>query len=125
MNITEIQLRLITPPSPEGVLAYVHLVLDSQLALKDIRLIDRPGRTPLLCMPTRPRTTKCTSCRTKNPLNHQKCHRCGTTIPKTEDMEIFQDVAHPITREFRQYLEEQVMNEFRRLSQSSTVPPVE
>lgn len=124
MLITEVQVRVLTPPSPEGVLAYVHIVFDGQLALKDIRLIDRPGRDPLLCMPTRPKAVKCLACRTKNPLNHQKCHRCGQPIPRQEG-DIFQDVAHPITREFRNYLEEQVLREYGRLTgQSSDVSSV-
>jgi len=113
MLITELNIRTVLS-NEDGVLAYVHLVLDDQLALKDLRLIRKPDQSLLLVMPNRPKTQRCPGCNARNSIIHRFCHKCAELLPAIQDDQPFVDVAHPINRTFRQYLEQQIINQYRQ-----------
>lgn len=114
MQITELNIRVVRS-GEDGVLAYVHLVMDDQLAIKDLRLIRKPDQSVLLVMPNRPKTHRCPSCTARNSVLHRFCHRCGDLLPLVTDDQPFVDVAHPINKQFRQYLEQQIINRYEEL----------
>lgn len=83
MKVTEVKLSLIRE---EMVRAYVDIVLDDSIAIRDLRIIHSP-RGYLVVMPSRER-------------------RGGRRV----------DIAHPITAEARSMIEEAVLAEYWRVT---------
>jgi DNA-binding cell septation regulator SpoVG len=118
MKITEIQVTLTSEKIQErdGVLAFVRLVFESSLAIRDIKVMERDSFI-YLGMPSRKVTEPCLNCGRKAAVTDVYCHYCGkrrTPTPK-EDKKIYVDTAYPINQEFRLYLEEQVMNSYNTM----------
>ena len=83
MKVTEVKLSLI---QEEMVRAYVDIVLDDSIAIRDLRII-HSSRGYLVVMPSRKQ-------------------RGGRRV----------DIAHPITAEARSMIEEAVMAEYRKVT---------
>lgn len=123
MKITEISVTLTSDKIKvrDGVLAFVRLVFDGSLAVRDIKVMEREGYI-YLGMPSRKVTEPCPKCGRKAGLTDLFCHYCGRKRnpgPK-EDKKVYVDTAYPINQEFRLYLEEQVMHSYNSLVEDKT-----
>jgi len=116
MRISEVTLTLVHPePRGEGVLAYVGLVMENELAIKGIRWVRRADGTYLASMPNRERQQDCKNCDTRNNLTNKRCHHCGAVLKKEAvEGRIFVDMVHPTNRDLRKYIEGVIEKEYQR-----------
>lgn len=120
MRITEITVKRADDlPNPrQEVLAYAKVVLDGELAVKDIKVMKVNGKF-FIGMPSRKITDRCPKCGEKNALTDQYCSRCGCRRDRSDvTMRGFADVAHPINSKFREYLTSSILNEYQRVVES-------
>ena len=130
MIITEVRVKL--PDATEGhprrrLLAYVSVVLDDCFVVHELKIIQ--GNTgPFVSMPSRKLAGHCLGCHSKVPVIDEFCGCCGRPmpVPDVRDEKFYVDVAHPITQEFRRYLEEEVIRTYehtlRGASDATQVP---
>lgn len=132
MEITEIRVRPME--EREGRLrAYVTLTFDNEFVIRDVKVID--GKRGLfVAMPSRRVREKCIGCGFENEIRSKFCNRCGkdmppipaatdpNAVPKSEH----RDLAHPITSQCREYIQEKVLEAYEaETSQSPSEPETE
>lgn len=119
MEITEV--RVFLKDSPDKKLrAYVSVTFDNAFVVRNIKVIE--GTTGLfIAMPSRKVKQPCLKCNFKNELRSRFCNQCGAQIvvsvrPAQEDTGNAQlehkDIAHPITQDFREYLQKKVLDAY-------------
>jgi DNA-binding cell septation regulator SpoVG len=118
MDITEVNLKLAQPQPPlDGLVAYVNLVLDNTLAIKDVRLI-RIRQRYIVCMPSKDKTDRCPNCDAKNSLFHRFCHSCGDERQRSNSPSPLDsgriDQVHPINSSFRNILVDRIVQEYQK-----------
>jgi stage V sporulation protein G len=118
MQITEIQINL-TPEEvrrKDRVLAFVRVVFDYQLAVRDIKILERDGQIQL-GMPSRKVTEICPKCHRR--ASDTFCSFCSARLPtKDPTQRVHYDTTHPITSEFRTYMERHILEAY-----NNQVPP--
>jgi transcription initiation factor TFIIIB Brf1 subunit/transcription initiation factor TFIIB len=74
-------------------------------------------------MPSRKLKSPCQKCNTKNEYGSNYCSKCGAQLPANavaEDDEYgdaksqHRDIAHPITKDFREYLQSQILEAYNK-----------
>lgn len=123
MIVTNVRVTIASRRGDPGnrLRAYATVVLDDAIALRDIRII--AGRDRLLVeMPSRKATDHCPECGRKNSVDSSYCGRCGVGLadpcdrmpvgPDGAPRHHF-DVAHPVTTEARQIIEDAVIEAYR------------
>ena len=119
MEITETRVTLMEKPNSR-LRAYASITFDNSFVVKDLRVIE--GRNGLfVAMPSRRLQKPCPKCMTKNPLRAKFCGQCGAALevavaPKEEgdSSSEHRDLAHPITTEFRNYLQRIVLEAYEK-----------
>ncbi len=118
MEITEI--RAFIKEGPDKKLkAYTTVTFDNAFVVRNIKVIQ--GASGLfIAMPSRKVKTSCPRCSFKNEVGSRFCNKCGTQLPaeelkqpadaKTEH----RDIAHPISKEFREYLQSRILEAYER-----------
>ncbi len=109
MQITHISIRL---ADEHRVMAYVDIVFDEVFKVHSLRII-RQSEGLYLAMPDRQLTKFCPLCGLKIPKVALKCI-CGKTF-SDEEARRFVDVCHPISQEFRTYMETTIIAEYERV----------
>jgi stage V sporulation protein G len=126
MEISEVRVALRESPphagegEPRGerrLKAYATLTFDHCFVVRNIKVIE--GRNGLfVAMPSHKPKVVCGRCQFKNDLGGRFCSQCGTALPRgapegrageLADNPAHRDIAHPITMEFRQYLQQKVL----------------
>jgi len=129
MEITEVRVTLCEPPvgatGSEGragakrLRAYATLTFDQCFVVRNIKIID--GKTGLfVAMPSRKPKVACGRCGFKNDAGGRFCTQCGAAQltlsraegPAVEAAEGHRDIAHPITADFRQYLQQKILEAY-------------
>ena len=110
--------------------AYATLTFDRCFVVRNVKVIE--GKNGLfVAMPSHKPKVACARCQYKNDLGGRYCAQCGTALPRTfervfgaapagrasfegrageaADNPAHRDIAHPITVEFRQYLQDKVL----------------
>jgi DNA-binding cell septation regulator SpoVG len=107
MRITDVTIRKV--PNGGPCIGIATIVFDYCFSLRDVRLIDAGGRR-LLAMPSRKATVRCASCGEKCSREACFCGKCGVKLPPppASDLPAHVDIAHPMTRDMRDYLEKEV-----------------
>lgn len=121
MEITEV--RLFLKESPDKKLkAYATVTFDSAFVVRNIKVIE--GTNGLfIAMPSRKLKVPCPKCGYRNEARSKYCNQCATQLPAVarptgseHDAEGAQsdhrDIAHPITQNFRDYLQKKVLEGF-------------
>ena len=125
MEISETRITLMEKPNSR-LRAYASITFDNNFVVKDLRVIE--GRSGLfVAMPSRRLQKPCPKCMTKNPLRAKFCSQCGAVlevavIPQGEGTSSSEhrDLAHPITTEFRNYLQKIVLDAYEKEKASPT-----
>ena len=131
MEITEVRIALregarAAPeearPGERRLKAYVTLTFDHCFVVRNIKVID--GKNGLfIAMPSHKPKVACERCHFRNDLGGRFCCQCGAAISRmlesapsagaggepSAETQTHRDIAHPITAEFRQYLQEKVL----------------
>lgn len=112
MKVTRVEITL-PFKGPRGLLAYVTVEFDKCFVIHGMRLIDKTGGRNgwFVAMPSKKAGDRCPNCGAYNAFDAKFCEQCGTLCQNrpmllTElGVRRHQDVAHPITTEFRRELE--------------------
>ena len=126
MEITEVKVRL---RDREGskLKAYATIIFDNSFVVRDLKVID--GRKGLfVAMPSRQVREACPGCHHRNALRSKFCNQCGKALefqsaPRKEGedrVDEHRDVAHPITSEVRDYLQNKVLGAYE--AERATLP---
>lgn len=118
MEITEI--RIFPKEGQDKKLkAYTTVTFDNAFVVRNIKVIQ--GSTGLfIAMPSRKMKNPCPKCSFKNEVGSKFCNNCGTAlqsdIPKEppDAKAEHRDVAHPITQQFREYLQTQILEAYKK-----------
>jgi len=124
MEITEV--RMFLRESPDRKLkAYATITFDDSFVVRDIKVIEG-NKGLFVAMPSRRLRNSCPKCGHRNVINSKYCNKCGAQLevpekrePTPQDRENeHRDIAHPIKQEFRNYLQQKVLDAYQ-----AEVPP--
>lgn len=124
MEVTGVRIKMAGDQGPTGrLLAFCSVELDRQLVVHDVRVIKGNDGSPFVSMPAVPLTDHCEACDAKNPIQNVYCCKCGVFLGPAEEVlndkgkpVRFRDIAHPVSREFRDVLDRAVLNAYRGMA---------
>jgi len=130
LEITEV--RVSPAGSKEDKLkAFCSVTFDQCFVVRDIRVIEG-SKGLFIAMPSRKLTVRCPGCNFKNVVRSNYCNQCGGSIDRylSEQVEqgrskLHADVAHPILTEFREEIQDHVLDAYENfLDESEEYEPV-
>ncbi|NTV28695.1 MAG: hypothetical protein HGA80_01285 [Candidatus Omnitrophica bacterium] len=130
MEITEI--RVFRKEGQDKKLkAYVTVTFDRCFVVRNIKVIEGKDHS-FIAMPSRKLRFPCPKCSFKNEVESRFCNKCGEQLPLVREEDIqetpdakmqHRDIAHPITKEFREYLQLLILEAYRREVESGRIAP--
>ncbi len=118
MEISEVRVRLVHDTN-DRLKAVCIITLGSGFVVRDVKIVDG-AHGLFVAMPSRKLTASCGQCRAQNHVRAKFCNECGKRLPParvpTDDNgreKIHRDIAHPITPEFRQIVQDSVLEAYR------------
>lgn len=126
MEITEV--KVFTKDAQDKKLkAYVTVTFDNAFVVRNIKIIE--GRNGLfVAMPSRKLKSPCPKCSFNNEMRSKYCNQCGSSLPQEQPAaqtasninaetasareSDHKDIAHPITMEFREYLQKKILQTY-------------
>jgi len=127
MEVTEVRVRL-ADHHDEKLRGFCTLTFDDCFVVRDIKVI-RGTKGVFVAMPSRKLTDQCPSCRGKTHLSARFCSECGSRLADgraERDVagraRLHADVAHPINRDYRGYVEGVVLEAYARELERSKLP---
>ncbi len=123
MEITEVKVALRENPQTR-LKAYATVTFDHCFVVRNVKIIE--GKNGLfVAMPSRKPKVACPQCHAKHALGFRFCPQCGVAVPQpgsphatgagdldSPEAQAHRDIAHPITVEFRQYLQQKVLSAY-------------
>jgi stage V sporulation protein G len=127
MDISEIRIKLVGD-SDDRLRGFCSITFREGFVIRDLRIIE--GESGLfVAMPSRKVTAHCPRCQTKNHLKARFCNHCGIRLPQLRlpvdpqgRPRLYADIAHPVTQEFRDRLQRQVVEEFQAELERAKLP---
>lgn len=121
MDITEI--RVFPKDGQDKKLrAYATVTFDNSFVVRNIKIIQGANGV-FVAMPSRKIKNHCMRCNFKNEVGSRYCNHCGGALPagveesKDGDAKTdHRDIAHPITQQFRDYLQFKILEAFDKES---------
>jgi len=114
MEITEVRISL-RDSEGKRLKAYATVTFDNSFVVRNIKVIE--GNNGLfVAMPARKVKQFCPRCGRKVDVGSQYCSNCGVQLPSSfrnadeSRHSTHQDLAHPINQEFRDYLQNKVLD---------------
>lgn len=120
MDVTEV--RVFPKEGQDKKLkAYATITFDNVFVVRNIKIIE--GSNGLfIAMPSRKNKSACSSCGFKNEVGVKFCNQCGASnssgchIETSDEVKhAHRDIAHPISQEFRNYLQKQILDEYQKV----------
>ena len=130
MEVTEIRVFL-KEGQDKKLKAYTTVTFDNSFVVRNIKVI-QGSDGQFIAMPSRKLKHPCPKCRFRNAAGSKFCNHCGTKLLGDQPVSALdidtkaehRDVAHPITQEFRRYLQEKVLNAYQQeLERSAKAGP--
>ena len=118
MEITEIRVFL-KEGQDKKLKAYTTVTFDNAFVVRNIKVIQGPNGL-FIAMPSRKMKYPCPKCGFKNEVGSKCCNSCGTEIPsgreqgQTDAKSEHRDIAHPITQQFREYLQTNILEAYEK-----------
>ena len=118
MDITEV--RVFLKDSPDKKLkAYATVTFDNAFVVRNIKVIQGTNGV-FIAMPSRKVKQPCPKCNFKNEMRAKFCNQCGGQLPVSSRPAVAEpnaqaehkDIAHPITQQFREYLQKKVLDAY-------------
>ncbi len=118
LQITRVQV-IVLPPGEQPLCGYCSVTLNECFVIHDLRILRGPDRL-FVAMPSRKRTWPCQTCGHRNQVQARYCNACGASLREPAPAgaagataeRVHVDIAHPLTSEFRQRLQDAVIAEF-------------
>ena len=127
MEITEIRV-FIKEGQDKKLKAYTTVTFDHVFVVRNIKIIQ--GSSGLfIAMPSRKLKSPCPKCSFKNEVGSKFCNQCGASLPHQDkpvsavDMDTkseHRDIAHPVTQQFREYLQNKVIEAYKKEAGNQT-----
>lgn len=118
MEITEVRISLMESES-KRLKAYATVTFDNSFVVRNIKIVE--GNVGLfVAMPAKKIKQFCPRCGKKIDVGSRYCGQCGVQLPlsprdlNANRQAIYQDLAHPINQEFRDYLQSKVLDAYYR-----------
>lgn len=119
MEITEI--RVFPKQGQDKKLrAYVTVTFDNVFVVRNIKVIEGTSGI-FIAMPSRKLRFSCLKCHFKNEAGSKYCNQCGTQLEAAQNQPSIldskaehRDIAHPVTQEFREYLQKRVLEAYTK-----------
>lgn len=120
MKITEV--RIFKKNDPDKKLrAFATITFDDCFVVRDVKVIEG-SKGMFVAMPSRRLREPCPKCGHPSEIKAHYCSQCGAALeyvarPATEGggpQSEHKDIAHPITPEFREYIQKTVLEFYRR-----------
>jgi stage V sporulation protein G len=127
MDISEIRIKLVGD-TEDRLRGFCSITFREGFVIRDLRIIE--GESGLfVAMPSRKVTAHCPRCQTKNHLKARFCNHCGIRLPQLRlpvdpqgRPRLYADIAHPVTQDFRDRLQRQVVEEFQAELERAKLP---
>ncbi len=120
MKITNIRVHPRNDKSNSKLKAFVTITFDEMFVIRDLKIIE--GKKGLfVAMPSMKMKESCPSCGGQNLVRSQFCSKCGTRLPREEHTENgerheeYKEIAHPINSDFRNYMQEAILDEYEKV----------
>ena len=121
MEITEVRVFM-KEGQDKKLKAYATLTFDKAFVVRNVKVIEG-NKGLFVAMPSRRLKDSCPKCNFKNVMRSKYCNQCGATLPMTEHkpqvptddaarQSEHKDIAHPITAEFREYIQKKVLEAY-------------
>ncbi len=120
MEITEVRISL-KDSSDKKLKAYATVTFDNVFVVRNIKVIEG-NKGFFVAMPSRRMRESCPKCNHRNVVRSKHCNQCGEILPESTQtppqdeaarMAEHRDIAHPITPQFREYLQGKVLDAFK------------
>jgi len=118
MKITEV--RIFPTKSKDGRLkAYATMTFDDWFVVRNVKII-QGNNSLFVAMPSRKVMDSCPKCNFKNARGSKFCNDCGSHLrrpevgPDDRRQNDHMDIAHPIRQECRVYIQEAILNAFKK-----------
>ncbi len=126
MEITEVRISL-RDNEGKRLKAYATVTFDNSFVVRNIKVVE--GNSGLfVAMPARKARQFCPRCGKKVDVGSRYCSHCGGALPPPPPREegdgrqsVHQDLAHPINQQFRDYLQNKVLDAYRQEREASPV----
>jgi len=122
MEITEIRIA-VKDVSDKKLKAYATVTFDNCFVVRNIKIIEGSGGL-FITMPSRKVKQPCPKCHFKNELRSKYCNNCAAQLAQDAKPASFEegilaqsehkDIAHPITQEFREYLQNGILAAYKK-----------
>ncbi len=117
MKITEV--RVFSKEGQDKKLkAYATVTFDQSFVIRNIKVIQGSNGV-FIAMPSRKMKHPCAKCNFKNEVGSKYCNQCGAELKPASEEDLVRDakaehrdIAHPITQEFRDYLQSEVLKAY-------------
>ncbi len=124
MEITEVKIFL-KESADKKLRAFATITFDNAFVVRNVKVIEG-NKGLFVAMPSRKMKESCPKCGFKNAVRSRFCNQCGAAIevfpqtPRSEGDERtarqseHRDIAHPITSEFRDYIQKKVIDAYEK-----------
>ncbi len=122
MEITEVRVFLKEGPDKK-LKAYATITFDNAFVVRNVKVIEG-NKGLFVAMPSRKLKDPCPKCGHTNAVRSKFCNECGSAIPpnagrldasgEVNRQSEHRDIAHPITPEFRDYLQKKVLDAYQQ-----------
>lgn len=130
MEITEVRIFL-KDSVDKKLKAYATVTFDNSFVVRNIKVIEGSGGL-FIAMPSRKIKQPCPKCGFRNELRSKYCNQCASQLPlvsqpitgesQAQDMQAeHKDIAHPITQQFREYLQKKVFEAYQQEKQKGGI----
>jgi len=129
VEITGVRVKVVGG-GDEKLLGFASITIDGLFVVRDLKIIRTPHGL-FVAMPNRKLMYRCAKCGCKNHLRATFCNRCGGKLEQqptphrrgTEIPKLHADIAHPITPECREQIQQAVVAEYHREFERTGPPP--
>lgn len=125
MEITEIRVFL-KSGQDKKLKAYTTVTFDHCFVVRNIKVIQSSSGF-FIAMPSRKIKAPCSKCHFKNEIGSKFCNHCAARLSDQEHFAMkkeeakaeHRDIAHPVTKEFREYLQNKVLDAYHQEASKS------
>ena len=127
MDITEIRIMK-KEDQTKKLRAFVNVTFDESFVVRDMKVVEG-SKGLFVAMPSRRLKVNCPQCRYKISIGSRFCSHCGAKLPDLRG-EVrggkdsgHKDIAHPITLEFREKLQQVILDAYNQQTDASDERP--
>lgn len=121
MEVTEVRVFLRNKDSNKKLKAYVTVTFENCFVVRDVKVIEG-SKGLFVAMPSAKMKTTCPACGHRNVVRSKYCNQCSANIenhqikpaatPEEARQTEHKDIAHPITPECREYIQQKVLEAY-------------